>query len=306
MSKLKHSAPGFLRYMQMSNCQVFAFVEGKTDPYFYGKICECVCNPSRISYEVYTAQELPGAAGGKQALLIWFEYLRRRRSLIDNFKGKNTGAVFFVDKDVDDLMRIKKRSTHLVYTEYYDTENYIFKYGDVLEAMAAAACVDRVWLETQIVSPSIWKRNLAERWKQWLTLCLFARVKKVRANVNYGSTSQVNAPLNAVVDAAEYARRLADLQVRSGLTNNQFSRAFKRVSKLVDSFYANDEYDRIFKGKWYSALFDADMRSIAMAKPINSNGLSTRLVQALSMTLDFEQRWAAYLRESVRATIKAL
>jgi hypothetical protein len=306
MTRLRHSPRGYLRYMQMSRYQIFAFVEGRTDPYFYSKICESVCNPNGISYEVCRAQELPQAAGGKQALLSYFQYLRRRSSLLDTFKGKYTGAIFFLDKDVDDLMRIQKRSSHLIYTEYYDAENYIFKYGDLIEAMAAAACLDRLWLQSQVVDSEIWRKDLAERWKEWLKLCLFAKLKKIRGNVNYGSTSQINNPLYATVNETEYAARLADLQARSGLSNSQFHRAFKRLSRFVDSLYVSDEYDRIFKGKWYASLLDADIKNIAGTIPINSNGLPSRLVQVLSITLNFEQRWAEHFKQPLRDIMSRL
>jgi hypothetical protein len=39
---------------------------------------------------------------------------------IDNFKGKNTGVLFFLDKNVDDLLRKQRRSEHVVYTQYIE------------------------------------------------------------------------------------------------------------------------------------------------------------------------------------------
>jgi len=63
--------------MQISERRVFAFVEGKTtDPYFYGRICESVCQQIDISYIICMAQELPTQTGGKKSLITFFEYLR--------------------------------------------------------------------------------------------------------------------------------------------------------------------------------------------------------------------------------------
>jgi hypothetical protein len=134
MSRLTHSLAGYRRAMQMSRTQIFAFVEGQTDPYFYDKICEAVCQPSTVSYEIRRAQELPGGTGGKVALLALYDYLRRMSSLLDNFKGKTTGVLIFLDKDVDDLLRIQRRSEHIVYTKYYDLENHLFIHGNLTEA----------------------------------------------------------------------------------------------------------------------------------------------------------------------------
>lgn len=300
MTRLRHSTGGYLKYMQMSESQIFAFVEGKTDPYFYSKICESVCIPVGVSYEVCRAQELPGAAGGKEAVLSFFQYLRRRSSLLDDFKGKRTGTVFFLDKDVDDLMRIQKRSAHLVYTEFYDAENYIFKYGDLVEALAAASCVDRMWLRNKIIDSEAWRKDLSKLWKDWVTLCLFAKLKKIRSATNYSSTSQINNPLHAPVDMAEYQQYLARFQLLAGLTNLQFTRAFRRVSKVVSRLYDDDEFDRVFKGKWYASLLDSAIRNIAGARPINSKGLSNRIVQVLSITLDFEEEWSEHFKQPLR------
>ena len=70
MNRLRHSPSGYLRYMQMSRFQIFAFVEGKeNDPYVSGKVCDSVCRPVGVSYIICRAQELPEGAGGKQTLI---------------------------------------------------------------------------------------------------------------------------------------------------------------------------------------------------------------------------------------------
>ena len=307
MTRLRHSPRGYLRSMQMSNHRIFAFVEGKTDPYFYSRICESVCAPAGITFELRRAQELPAQAGGKQALLVFFGYMRRVALLLSDFKGKTWGAIFFVDKDVDDLMRTQKRSPHLVYTEYYDFENYIFKYGDLLNAMSAAASVNRLWLESQIGTVDTWRSSLAERWKEWVELCLFAKLKKVPGTVNYGvSVSPINIAINGPVDTTRYQQHLINLETASGLTNVQFVRSFRRISKLVEALYRSGEHDRIFKGKWYMALFEADIKTLAGTTPINSRGLANRLVYVLAATLDFDEGWADHFKDPIRDLISKL
>ena len=97
------------------------------DPFFYAGICESIAD-LQLRYEIFIARQLPGSTGGKQALLNFFAFLRRSKALVSSLGGQRA-CIFFLDKDVDDLQRKKKRSQHTVYTEHYDVQNYIFIHG---------------------------------------------------------------------------------------------------------------------------------------------------------------------------------
>src|SRR5262249_11363245 len=143
MSRLRRSVNGYLRSMQMSSHALFVFVEGKSsDPYFYGKICHSAMSQSGKTYCICRAAELPGSTGGKQAVLGFFQYLRNRGSLLDDFKGKKTAMLFFVDKDIADFLHRRLRSEYLCYTAYYNVENYIFRHGDLAEGGALASSME--------------------------------------------------------------------------------------------------------------------------------------------------------------------
>jgi hypothetical protein len=89
--------------MQMSPVKLFVFVEGKqNDPYFYGKLCDTVCKPRSVNYLLIKA-EMYSTSGGKGSVLKYFHYLRTINSLVDNFQGKRTLSIFFVDKDLDGI-----------------------------------------------------------------------------------------------------------------------------------------------------------------------------------------------------------
>src|SRR5258708_1966077 len=144
MSRLIHSRRGFRRYMQISRKQLFAFVGGKnSDRYFYGRLCSAVCNPLNVGYEEVVASRLPkGGSGGKMVLVGFFKYLRRTRYLRTELQGKRTTAVFFLDKDIDDLLGRLLRSDHCIYTEHYHVENYFLKEADIANAVAAAGSLE--------------------------------------------------------------------------------------------------------------------------------------------------------------------
>lgn len=307
MRRVTHCFRGYLRYMQMSRYQIFIFVEGKvTDPYFYGKVCDSVCQPAGVSYEVCTSRELLKGNGGKQVLISFFEYLRRKSALVHIFKGKATGVVFFLDKDVDDFLRRQRRSEHVVYTLYYEVENHIFAEGDLVEATAACASMDPQEVLACLGDPEHCLRQVAERWKQWVTLCLFVAKKKIHSECNYRVTSPINNPLHGPVDQAAYLDHLQRIRGKLELTTRQFKRAFQRISKLVDSIYAQGEYDRVFKGRWYSIVLAAMIRDRPGSRSIDSRGLETHLCKIAASTVDFGEPWAEHFKEPVRNLIRQL
>ena len=99
------SNPAFKRYMQMSQrTKVFVFVEGfEADPYFYGQFCEQVFGAAACTYEIVGGWRL-AQTGGKTVLMGFHAYLATTHSLLGTFQGKCSVALFFLDKDIDDVL----------------------------------------------------------------------------------------------------------------------------------------------------------------------------------------------------------
>lgn len=306
MNRLIHSLNGFIRSMQMSQTQVFVFVEGDIDTYFYGKVAKSVCSSMSILYEIYKTEQLSDYAKGKTSLLIFYKLLKRRSALIDNFKGKVTGSIFFLDKDIDDLLRTQYRSEHVVYTKYYDVENHIFKEGDLGEALAVIASIDIRQFLKNMGSSEDWRREVAEYWKDWVKLCIFARRRKIEGEYNYKAKSPLNNPMYGPADSILYAQRLKGLEVKSGLSSKQFKRAFKYLSTLVDNKYARGEYDCVFKGKWYAPILIEYFMSVTHERPGHFQTLQHLIPQHVALTLNFNEPWAEYFKEPLRWLIDRL
>ncbi|HEX9990603.1 MAG TPA: DUF4435 domain-containing protein [Chloroflexia bacterium] len=306
MSRLTHSFPGLRRAMQMSRTRLFAFVEGKSDRYFYGRICRSICEPAGIAFEVSSADIISGTGGGKTVLLAFFEYLRQRSSLLDNLHGKTTGSIFFLDKDIDDVLRTQRRSDHLVYTRYYDLENHIFVQGNLISAAAAVAGLDEDWLRLRLGDADLWRLKVAEHWKDWVTFCMFSRKRKIRCRYNYGSASCLNVPPQDPPSAVLKAQHLTALEALSGRTSHQFRRSMRAIASLVDYFYARGYHDHVFRGKWYPELIEEELKAIAGTELLDASGIRNRIVFALLMTIDFEGHWAEYFKEPVRRLIGRL
>ena len=128
MSRLTYtSEKAFLRALQISSDQLTILIEGRSDTFFYDHLCSPIFENSHVRARIRRSRELPGGAQGKAALLKLYDYLRSRAKLFHEFKGKKIAVLFFLDKDVDDYARRNKRSEHVVYTEYYDHEAYLFR-----------------------------------------------------------------------------------------------------------------------------------------------------------------------------------
>jgi hypothetical protein len=300
MSRLRHSEKALIRSLQLSRTDVFVFVEGWTDRYFYDKGCKVALNGLPRTYELRLSRELAAGGEGKHALLNFFSYLRGRKLLFHEFKGKKLAVIFFLDKDVDDFLRIRKRSKHLVYTQYYAVENYFVRHSDLGDALAAAACLDADSVRAILGNQDAWSRRAATEWKDWVGLCLLARAVRANAPSNYGRHSQVNVGAYGGVIPGSVMLMEGEIQAASGLPAARFQQISARVNRFVARMFAIGLHDRLFKGEWYGFFLVEDARRAAAGRPHDPNGLANRTFAVASSKLDFLQPWAEHLFHPVR------
>jgi hypothetical protein len=229
-----------------------------------------------------------------------------RAKLFHEFKGKKIAVLFFLDKDVDDYARTQKRSEHVVYTEYYDYEGYLFREGKLVEAVAAAAQADLSKVKSWLGDTQQWRRRASDRWKDWVKLCLFANLRKLHGVCNYGASSRINIPLHGAVTSSELGRHVSELEAKSGLSKSQFQLAFNRIAAKVDLAYAEDQAEKVFKAKWYSAIAQTEVKQAAGTYPIDENGLGSSLAKCLLLTLSFDEAWTEWFRNPIRALLARL
>jgi hypothetical protein len=306
MKRLGHSFKAFLRVAQTTRHEVLVFVEGdNVDPYFYDEITKRVCLEANKTYRLCRSYEIDGENGGKETLLSYFKYLRDKSSLIDSFKGKKTLSVFFLDKDIDDLLRRKISSAHIVYTKNYDAESHVFTDGDLIKAVATATSATIQEAANLLGgNQQQWKNDITNIWKEWIKLCVFAAKKNINHVTNYGVTSRINNPLFSPTDQALYVAQLASVKNKSNLTDAQFNRAYRRISNFVDRVYGRGEQDTIFKGKWYSTLVEEIIRSNVRHRKLN--GVGDRVLSGSLQTLDFDLPWADHFKDPLRNLVRLL
>jgi len=309
MTRLKHSTAGYLRAMQMSTDQLWVFVEGKiADRYFYGRLLDEECKMSGVRYKLVLAQDLPDAqgGGGKKVLLSFFSFLRQRRSLFTVLGNKKTTALFLLDKDVDDMKRVCKRSQHLVYTEYYCVENYLFRHGNIIDAAAACLQLDRRTIESVLGANDAWLQSAVNRWFDWTTLCLSAAMLGVTSSCNYGARSQVNTDINGSTDNRLVATKRAAIARGCTLELNSVQDFFGAIENRTKRYYSSDRHDHIFNGKWYASILEKDLSAIAISSSTTSNGLSKRIISNLLQSLNYNERWSDRFRSAIRLQLSKL
>lgn len=296
MNRLQYSFHTFLRRMQMSRNVLFVFIEGYKDRYVYSILVDSICK-GRVNYNIVTSFELDDIGGGKDKLLIFFDFLRRKNSLLHLFKNKCTISCFFLDKDVDDFIGKKLNSKHLVYTRNFQLENYLYMYGDIGKASALSASLDINSVQRYLRRHPNWRRNAAICWREWVIFCIFSLLHTSTPFCNYGEhKSPINKGAYGPIDKVKYRFYLAKLKSLSHCNNNNFRKKLRVVTTLVDRIYAYEEFDLLFKGKWYANFLIEDIRKIAGRRQYFLNGLEERLLSNLSATLNFNERWTKDFR----------
>jgi hypothetical protein len=254
-----------------------------------------------MTYEIVTANRIsPTNSGGKEVLLEFFRYLRRASFLHNDFEGKVTTTVIFVDKDIDDLERTLLRSDHVVYTESYQVENYIFMHGNLLDSAAATAGLDRNMILASIGNAEDWRRTRAQIWSEWIKLCVFIKTRRVPGRPNYRVTSPLNNPPLNPTDRPLFQRMLTEIEPLTGMSRAQFTRAFRNTSGRVNRLFDKGTHDKVFKGKWYAALMDAELRQVAAGRVYDNQRLPQRLLSTLAVTVDYNGDWAEHFKRAIQ------
>ena len=308
MSKLRHTTQkAYFRSMQISGAQLFIFVEGKrADRHFYSKISDPPCSAANITCQVATASEVPEAGGGKESLKSFHNFLENQELLISDFKGKKTAALFFADKDIDDLLRIDVRSNYFVYTKTYDLEGTIFQTGDVFGAAAAIGGLGEAEVKHAIGDKDNWLRQCAETWEQWLVICVYCKKHELRGIANFGVPSQVNRDLVGDIDADALAIYIARMKVASGYSDAKFERSIRAVRRKINKILGEDRHYAVFKGKWYLLFVAAAIKSIAAGRDVDLRGFHHGLVGAVQMTLAHPNALTEHFVAAIQATLLLL
>jgi hypothetical protein len=299
VTRLRHSLAGLLRYIQISRNGLFVIVEGKkTDPFFYSRLIGPICAAAGISYDIVYGNSVEGL-GGKSTLIGLYEGLESNKLLARRDGNLDKRCLFYLDKDVDDVMHKLIRSPHVVYTPFHCVENALFMYGKLVDAAAAASSLDPARLAARMANPLEWCRQKAAHWKDFLVLCLLSHKLGINCECHYKCMrSPINSPPDAPVDAQKAEAIRADLQARSGLSDSGFNLKFRASSRYVECAFKKGLHDLLFNGKWY---FELLRREIKLAG--GGDASNDALIAALNLTVDFDGTWTEPFRRPLQELI---
>lgn len=304
MSRPTRSINGYIRSMQISKYDLMVFVEGKeNDSYFYGNICDKICTQAGIARQIRTAKELPFQSGGKKSLIDFYKVLRTKKKLVSSLNNKTTKVVFFLDKDVDDILGIKCRSHHVIYTKYYDVQNHIFSDSNFINGVSSAASIDPAELRNSHMFCSNWCVTAASRWREWVKLCLFVQKHRVNGVNNYRICSAINTPLNGTLDPVKYSDFKSNVINSLGITADDFDEKYAVIETKVDKMFRSNTHNIVFKGKWYSTLLELDLRTEFAGRNLHLEKIAQRAVSALASTLDFGASWVDHFTVPLQKVI---
>jgi hypothetical protein len=320
MSRLTHPIEALARSLEISETPLTVFVEGKnSDRYFYGRLCARACRSRGITYRVSTSAEIPrdyagrddassrpsGRAcserGGKKDLLKFFQYLHSNGRLNRNFKGKVISTVFYLDKDIDDLLGLQVESPNVIYTRLYDVEGHIFESGDLIRALAATASLDEAEVSDAIESPEAWRRSCAEEWKDWLAICIFCSKYKVKNVRGYRLHSQINNARTGMSDKEKHEKYVSTIQQSCGFDENEFKVRYEEIQGQVNSLLTNLSIGEVFKGKWYPFFAARAAKKIAGVRPLNIDSVHGGILGAMAATIDFDSESLDHFVEALES-----
>jgi hypothetical protein len=289
----------------MSRDAVWGFTEGYTDRYIYDNLAREICRRHDFSITIATADEIPDGGRGKVGLLEFFDYAKRNNLLAGSFKGKTTVCLFFLDKDLDDVRRRKRRSLHVLYTDTYEAENLLFLHGDLAKAAGAAAFLNCNVFGQRFSDQRRWCAQAARCWQEWVTLCVFSVLKAENPRGFYQrSQSQINPSAYETTNHVAFRNEVISLEGDWLDPNTSFDKAFGLVEKLVRRAYDDGEPDRFFRGKWYTHFLYADVQQLARNRQWNRNGFHDRVLSCLAMSFNTQCGWARRLSKQIEGLLR--
>lgn len=300
MARLHYSTSAFGRALLMSSVAAYVFVEGDLDKAFVDRMMSNDASWQKVPVLLRLARELDPALGdGKLALLQLHTKLRQQKRLE---VGGRKRFLFFLDKDIDDTLRIKRRCNHIVYTDFYNIENYIFRYSRLQRAAADAAYQQTASL-VFLSDPVAWTKDASRVWASWVGFSLAVRKNK-QSLPNFGHVSMFHNKTTLVFEPqkqSEFQKLLAgklgipivDVERICGVEERRFLNAIR-----------HDRHDQYWNGKWYSHILVRQLRLNGLMAKTADKAFEDRLEASALAHLDFTGDWIRPLSMRLLSAVK--
>jgi hypothetical protein len=302
MARPQYSRNGIVRAIEMSRCDVTAVVEGFIDRMFFSELLNQNADTVGKAIQIRLAHEINSSLGnGKTALLALHSRLKLHKRLIFTIGSDKKAVLVFLDKDIDDLKRTRRRCPHTIYTEYYSVENYLFRHGDLARTLICGACLDGQSVGA-LPTNQQWTLRAAKSWEAWIAFCLTTSKYRTPGLPNFGVESLIHSGPYSPLDAGKEATLLNAVARRTGRALAEVKTAYGRKLARVRTLLAADAIDQIFNGKWYFGFLAQDAKRLAAGRQMPS-GLEDRLQGALLASLNFRAAWANSFQQKITAVL---
>jgi hypothetical protein len=215
---------------------------------------------------------------------------------VSTLGGKKSVVIFCLDKDIDDLARRMRRSAHVIYTETFDVENYLFAHGDLIAASAAATTMDAETIGSIFNPIESWTKRVSQQWQDWVAVCVFEITEGCASEGNYRlCPSPIHCP-DGAIDQDKFSRRISQMEATCALPSQEFQRRWLLTVMRVRRYFEAGRGDKLFKGKWYSWIAGRELSAGLSGRDAYLSDLGVRLPIHLFQVIDFGGSWASGLR----------
>jgi hypothetical protein len=258
MGRLKYSRGAMLRRIAMArDAALFVFVEGKVnDPFLADFLCATSPEITKRGYEIRKmddiARDAGQGAGGKSAAIDFYDYCKAKGKLVQSNLGGDRIIAFLVDRDAQQIVGGRRRSSHVIYTLEADAEAHLYAGADQVGALALAATIDRREAAKLANSLGDWRAALANEWRPWIELCYLAEAVRSRCWVGFGKAKSHIHEGDGFGKLNLATKKLAEREVeKTALVRGaEYSKAKAKIYGAVAAQYTRGTQATLLKGKW--------------------------------------------------------
>ncbi|MGA5181321.1 hypothetical protein ACPCBF_16280 [Streptomyces pseudogriseolus] len=293
----------------MSRDKAFLIVEGRDfDRAHYSRICESSTKVRKSGFQIWLIEQIHDdvtgkAAGGKPAVLSFFDYCKRKQSLKLGSPLGDRVIFFCLDRDNEQITGGGRRSPHILYTQSSDVEADIFAHGFSEDVVMSALSLDR-WNAKKVVSHlGDWRMELASIWREWIELCCLAKSLEARCDVGFGRESSINIDKYGPVDQSLLSSARARVKQKSKLSPSDTSSIEAKIAVKIKEVYARGDARKLLKGKWIPHFLAWKLKIFFGSTPVAMQGFEASIGRIAMHSIDYDAHWVRVHHRRIEALL---
>lgn len=275
----------------LSTKRLFVVVEGRRfDRHFYDSLLSANKTAVTGGYQVVLCEEATNGSAGKDAALQLFDHLRSRGRLYQRTRRSDHVIAFALDRDYDGVLGRQKRSTHLFYTQACDVEAEIFLRGQLARALSLTLSLTMEDASNLAHNLQDLVKDLAEAWREWITLCCIAIGMRSRCDVHPARQSSINQQVYGNVDSQKHADAQNAVRATAYATTSPTKERW--IRRRVDAVYLRGQHECLVKGKNLPGYLHWRIAPQIANSITDSTQFQKLITHSLLSTIDYRADWA--------------